>query len=241
MITKQAPWEKRNLNVECWEFYLDIHDTKDAFFEIEKCAAEYQVMHIDCGNTEVLFEAQKRGFVMVETNIRLGVSAKDFQLPSIYRRYEPSFSYKLANAEEQCGILHYIGSGEIFTTDKIARDPYFGTKKAGERYALWTKDLLQTKNAKMILPRYKDKVVGFAVQYPETETTTNMFLGGVLPEYAKSGLGFMALYANTIFAISSGASKMVTGVSSNNLPILRLHELFGYKVTNLSYTLFKHI
>jgi hypothetical protein len=66
------------------------------------------------------------------------------------------------------------------------------------------------------------------------------FLGGVFSEAANKGLGFLALYANMQSIRSQGGLKIITRVSSNNLPILRLHLQYGYDITDMNYILVKH-
>ena len=46
---------------------------------------------------------------------------------------------------------------------------------------------------------------------------------------------------NEVVLKGENYKKIVTNVSSNNLPILRLHELFGYGVDDLAYVLTKYL
>ena len=62
----------------------------------------------------------------------------------------------------------------------------------------------------------------------------------MLPNVSNKGLGFAALYANYVSIKNQGGRKIVTRVSSNNSPILRLHIQYGYVITNMNYILVKH-
>jgi GNAT superfamily N-acetyltransferase len=241
MLEKQTTWEERNLGVTGYEYYIDVSEEPvGVFANIDNCKAQYQVLHIACGNTAVLLEAQKRGFTFIEMNIQLQSELTDVSLPVIYQRFDRFLSFSIADTEEQTQILNEIRNSEMFTTDKIARDPCFGIKQTGRRFALWTRDVLDA-GARMLLIKYKELTIGFDICLDKGDGVCEAFLGGVLPEYQNKGIGFVPIYMIMQFARNEGYKKMITGVSSNNMPILKLHELFGFKIYNLSYALIKHM
>ncbi|MBR1986880.1 MAG: GNAT family N-acetyltransferase [Mogibacterium sp.] len=241
MIIKNTPWEKRNLGIaSSVELIIEQHDNWSAVEkDISDRKEQYQVMHVPGGLTDVLINAQDLGFRMIETNIQLVRDLKKIELPQIYKRFEPHISYHIADSEETDYILSRISEGNMFTTDKVAKDPLLGSKKSGERYAFWTKDVLSG-GAELLCMFYKDKMIGFDVLVKKNDTTANAFLGGLFPEYNDSGLGFSIIYQITAYARDCGYKKIVTGVSSNNFPILKLHELLGYSTTGCTYCLIKH-
>ncbi|MCR5518548.1 MAG: GNAT family N-acetyltransferase [Lachnospiraceae bacterium] len=242
MIVKQTPWEKRNLGVETSvEFYIDPSDTwNEISSELQKHQEIYQVMHIASGNTDVLMKATTYGFLPIEMNIQLCKKLDDIELPRIYKRFEPFISYSIADEKENDFILQAISEGSIFSTDKVALDPYFGCEYAGKRYAYWTKDVLD-QGAVLLCMKYKNQIVAFDVFIEKSENVAEAFLGGTIPEFSNSGLGFLAIYCITQFAKERGFKKLITGVSSNNVPILKLHEMFNYTVESMSYCLIKHL
>ena len=89
--------------------------------------------------------------------------------------------------------------------------------------------------------KYKDKIAAFDVCIDKTGGVAEAFLGGTLPEFNNSGLGFLAIYFITKYAKEKGFKKIITGVSSNNVPILKLHEMFNYHVESMSYCMIKHL
>ena len=243
MLVKQTPWEQRNLGVSSSaEFMIEPNDTWDAVCSaLEKSGEAYQVMHIPSGNTDVLLHAQDAGFRVLETNIRISRKLKDnVEMPRIYQRFEPFLSCSLASPEEKAIVLDAIRSGEMFTTDKVERDPVFGLAAAGNRYAYWTNDILE-QGAELLIIKYKEEMIAFDICVTLDHNTANAFLGGVLPSYADKGLGFAPIFMITKHAAEKGFRKIVTGVSSNNLPILKLHEMFSYQVEEISYCLVKHL
>lgn len=240
MVIKETPWEKRNLGVIGCEFYVGAHEDFSELFEIiDDYNAEYKVIHIESGNTDALFYAQNHNFRFIETNIRLRLNIKSVNIPSCYKRFLPHISYSIAQPSQYDQILNKIREEEIFTTDKIAKDPYFGAKQSSARYALWSKDLLSN-GATMLLSKYKEHQVGFEIYYNENNTTYNAFLGCIYKNFLHIGLGFINLYF-TILDISLRGGKIInTGVSSNNISALKLHQVYGFNVTQLSYALIQH-
>lgn len=242
MNIKQTPWEKRNLGVDSSiEFYVEQNDSwNDISKEIRKHLESYQVMHIASGNTDVLMNAPSLGFLPIEINIQLARKLDEIELPKIYKRFEPAISCSLANEEEKKLIIHTIAEGNLFSTDKVSCDPFFSEKYAGQRYAYWTQDVID-QGADLLCMKYKDKIAAFDVCIDKTGGVAEAFLGGTLPEFNNSGLGFLAIYFITKYAKEKGFKKIITGVSSNNVPILKLHEMFNYHVESMSYCMIKHL
>lgn len=244
MKCKLTPWETRNLGVpSSIEFYAEPQDCGRDITEILENSHEvYQVMHVPCGNTDVLLAAQKCGFRLMEMNIHLGRDLKaEVILPNFYKRFESALECSLADRTEMDQILSMIRTGKMFMTDKIARDPEFSPEQAGNRYALWSADVLE-QGAKLFCVKYKKSIIGFnIICFEEDGKVAIGFLGGVLPEIRYSGLGFAVIYLLTKCAQEMGCKKINSGISSNNIAVLKLYELFGYSVQDMNYCLIKHL
>ena len=242
MIIKQTPWEKRNLGVDSSvELYVDSKETwnsiKDAVINRKEV---YQVLHVSGGNTDVLLNATDFGFHPIETNFQLSRKSSFINLPSIYSRFLEQTAFLDANEIETNYIINQIEHGEVFRTDKIARDPRFGNEIAGRRYSFWTKDVLN-QGAKLMILKYKNEVAAFDVLIDKGNGVAEAFLGGLVAKYQNSNLGLILVYQFTQYAFEYGFKKVITGVSSNNLSILKIHELLGYSVDCINYCLIKHI
>lgn len=239
MLLKEAPWEKRNMGVTASVFYIDIKDTTSKVLPyIGSCTAEYQEMRIPAGNTEILLMAQDHGFKVIEMGIRLHRSLENVELPGIYKRFLPHISYAIADDISQ--ILDTVKSGDMFLTDKIARNPRFGLQAAGRRYAYWLQDAREN-GALFVLSVYKEQTIGF---YSTTHLSNNIYdgiLGGVFPAFAGKGLGFIPPLAGLLALKDLGAVKVIGHVSSNNIPILKFHEILGFTVENMEYVLIKDL
>lgn len=236
-----AYWEKRNIGVDCQELNIDAGDSVAQIgAALGELKAEYQVARVPAGMTDALFYLQDNGFRVVEMNIQFEKKLIEKPvLPEQYRRFEKHIAYHPADKEEIENTLKIIETGNIFITDKVACDPFFSPKHAGRRYALWAKDLID-RGSRLYICTYKGETVGFNMNTNKGEYF-DAFLGGMLPEAKKSGLGFLPLFANLSTIYEQGGRWMKTGVSSNNMPIIKLHEAFGCSISGMSYILIKHI
>ncbi|KNZ42661.1 hypothetical protein [Acetobacterium bakii] len=235
-----ASWEKRNLGVNCEELNAGYNDSLNEFIVfIRELKAEYQVVKIPAGRTDMLLTAQSFGFQVIELNIQLSRIMNKYSLPSIYKRFEAVINVVEAEKKDIKFVLDEIKKGDLFVTDKVARDPYFSTRKSGNRYYEWSKDVLD-QGAHLYLAQYKGMNVGFGLNRSDDGHFYDAFLGGVFPQYANKGLGFLTLHTNLMSIASQGGNKVKTGVSSNNSSILRLHLLFGFDIQEMKYILIKH-
>lgn len=236
-----AVWEKRNLGVSCTELEFTRGDTVDCVPELSRAqTSEYLVAKVPVGMSELGYALQAEGFAYAETNFRLTKTLSALpELPELYRRYAPRISYHPANPSGQMRILDKIAGGGIFTTDKVACDPFFSPALSGRRYALWTKDLLEQGIGRAFLLCYREQEVGFCVNVRK-DGFYDAFLGGLFPEAQDTGLGFATIYANLHSIYLAGGRKVVTGVSSNNPSILRLHMLYGFTIGEMAAIYIKH-
>lgn len=235
-----AFWEKRNLGIDVTEISCEESDSLEEIqTTLNNINCPYCVLKIPTGNAELLFMAQKTGFCLIETGIELEGKTANMDIPLLYKRFERFITVGDGDDTIRKNVLDTIRKGDIFSTDRIALDPCFSKQMAGERYYNWVGDELE-QGAKLAIAFYKDEPIGFGINKDIGNGVFDAFLGGTLPSAANKGLGFAALYANYISIKDQGGKKIVTRVSSNNPPILRLHMQYGYEITNLNYILVKH-
>lgn len=237
----KAIWEKRNLGVECVEFELseseDVEKIKDT---ICSATAQYQIAKVPVGNVKMQLAVQECGFDFFETNIQLERKIDlSMQLPNIYARFAKDITYKDATQDEVHFILEEVSKGEMFTTDKVAQDPYFSPELSGKRYALWAKDILE-KGAKTVLGMFRGEIASFTI-YEDKGDHYQAFIGGMLNGYRDRGLGFMPLFVTGEHIAMHGGGILRTGVSSNNPSILKLQLLFGCSIKEMKNIYVKHI
>lgn len=242
MKTINAIWEKRNVGIECFEIEIGKNDTvEEVLSVIHSRSDKYFVAKVIVGRTDILLALQTEGFQFIETNIQTEIDLVDKPVPpSICANLVKNAGYHIGNTDEVEHAINEIREGHIFATDKVALDPYFSQKIAGQRYSYWSQDVMKSDKAKMIITEYNGENVGFNIIIDKGRYYDG-FLGGLYTEYLNSGLGFANVNAavNAIFDL--GGKKMISGVSSNNFQMLKLHMMFGLKIKKMTYNLIKHV
>lgn len=241
MKLTEALWEQRNLGVTCLELTAEPRDdTAEVLAALRDRTEQYLVVKLPPGRTDLLLSLQKEGFRFIETLFETEINMKNgVPAPEKCRPLLPRVSYHYAGDEEAAEIIGYVRSGEIFSTDRIALDPAFSTALAGQRYAFWTEDVMRSGTGHMIISEYDGQRIGFNL-VSDKGSFFDGLLGGLLPDYLGSGLGFANAYASYSGSYALGCRKMRSHVSSNNFQMMQLHLLFGMQIRGLQYCLVRH-
>ena len=136
-------------------------------------------------------------------------------------------------------IYQCIKSG-VFDTDKVSLDPKLGKEKAGNRFYNWCKKEIEGGTSKpYIVKDSKENSVGFFVLKDINSRVSDSLLAGLFNK-DEVGLGYSVLYFPMVQAKKEGKRKIVTSVSSNNLPSVKTHMLLGYSIQHMSHVFIKH-
>jgi len=234
-----AEWERRNIGVSTVELHVDVNDNVDEVENvISENKSEYQVLKLPAGNPAMISRMEKNGFSFIETLFSLSEKVKNIELPNVYRRFLSDIKVIQDTGFYQEMVLEKIKQGEIFKTDRIALDPLFSERHAGNRYYNWAKDEMD-KNAELNIVLYKENPVAFSICRGNGKVCSNL-LGGNLESSGVTGMGFAGVYASHVYAEKKEYSLEETSVSSNNPSILKLHIMFGFKISDIKYVMVKH-
>lgn len=240
MRVVDAYWEKRNLGVSTTEVYIDTKDSLDELKNVIKhISSQYIVVKVAYAAVDAMLFLQDMGFRYIETNILLESKISHMQIPPIYKRFLKNYDFVEADPQLTERVLAEVSAGKIFKNDRIALDPFFSAEIAGKRYSNWIKDELE-RNAVIYIAKYKNVPVTFTVVKPVSETVYNSFLGGVFESEANKGFGFTGSIGIADKVAAMGGKKITTRVSSNNLPILRIHMNLGYEIQAMDSVFVKH-
>lgn len=238
MEQSQLIYEKRNLGVDACKFVVNIEDNPDEFVEvIRKCNVTYQEAIIPINHLRALHMFEECGFYFMENSIQLSAERKQISIPRVAERFLNATTYTPANSEQIEIIKRHVESSGLFSTDKIALNPHFGKAVAGKRYRLWIEDMLQTGEICYAIT-YNDILYGFEIVSVENGNV-ELKLGSAFKDKG-AGLSMITSTASYNYWKNSEVKKVTTNVSSNNLNILKLHEMYGLKVSNMSYVLSRY-
>lgn len=242
MKIKETPWESRNLGIESSvEFYFEANDFDEELnSDVLHNRCSYQVAHVPVGNIGVVNKLLQHGFSFAETKIELTAALKNLELPSVFKRFIEGLDYHVAS-EEEIEKINAAMIGGVFSTDKVALDPFFNASVAGQRYVYWTEDIVKVGAGFIYTVSRSDEPIGFFVLKKSSERLGDSFLAGLFDKAKNAGLGFSVLYYPMVEAKRMGLKKMITGVSSNNPDSVKMHLALGYQIKSMDYTLVKHV
>lgn len=238
MEIKDAWWDTRNLGVTCAEIEMNATDPIELAHEsIETTASfSYVTAKIPPGRLDLIHEFEGCGFAFMETLIEMRHDLKDINLPPIVERFTRNVTHADAQNDVE-DVLEKIHEG-VFATDRIFLDEGFTNEKAATRYMNWIRDELDN-GAELIHIQYKGKNIGF-FSFKESEGGVGLpFLSGI---YDKTivGAGSSVVTEPLKHARNKKCRYVCTHVSSNNVPIIRIHEQAGFYTTDLRYVMTRH-
>ncbi|ORU00534.1 hypothetical protein D081_1057 [Anaerovibrio sp. JC8] len=242
-----ATWEERNLGVKTIEVSLEKKDAslsdEDICGQIEdfrnNCQAKYVVVKTDTKYPRISQLLQKNKYLLIESQIGLKLTREDAKEKyELYKDVFPGISYSRVDNSQLEYVMSEINKG-IFTTDRIALDPFFGVNTANKRYALWVQDEVR-RGADIFFSCYNNYPIGFFLGKDLGNGNIKGLLGGIFVGENTRNYGGLYLFSS-IKCFLDGTGKVDrTMVSSNNVPILQLHLMFGRKVTNISNVFIRH-
>lgn len=243
-----AEWELRNLGVRTLEISIEKKDSElppeEILDAIEKFRQEYDAKYVvvksDTKYPSVSLILQQGGFLLIENQIGLKIVRKDSMksFEEYKKFFDDEVSYRSADDDDTEMIFSEMAKG-MFTTDRIALDPKFGIEVANRRYIFWMKDELR-RGALLHIALYEGQPFGFFLDKPKGKNTLSGLLGGIFNQYKAQNLGAAYIFAGRKFVSENNYKANITCVSSNNLNILQLHLMFGYKITEITNVLVKH-
>ena len=236
-----AYWEKRNLGKSTVEItFSDNEPINEDCFISAVGDYEYVVCKVPVGDVNVNHTLNKFGFCFIESSFELGCDVEKINLNPLLKRLDRDVDYVQIITEEDLNILKNNFEKGIVKTDRIALDTNFGVQYSSKRFYNWILDEIDKESTVWHL-KFKGQNIGFfglkkigqnGVFYP--------FLGGIYDEFSKSGLGFSILTKATDLIKKCNGNKIITYVSSNNLPILKLHLDLGFSINNIHNVFTRH-
>lgn len=234
-----AYWEKRNLGESTVEITIEL---EDQISEIEKVLQnqreKYQVVRVPEGYVECNQLLTKHNFYFIEAICSIKNDLKHLDCGPLNDRIKSQMRCKLADAEQLDFLFDELNKG-IFTTDRIALDPYFSVKQAGIRYIGWIKDVME-KGGYALNIYYKNEPAGFLIYRIDGENA-DVLLGGMYEKFVMKGIGVATYSKGYEYIKQSGVKKTFSAVSTNNRNAIKTNLAIGYEICGLKYVFVKHI
>lgn len=237
-----AFWDTRSLGISCCEIKITQDDTLDdivaALGEAEGYG--YSVAKVVSGRPDVYKILESHEYSFVECSWEIELDLLNFHMPEVAIPLSEHVHYEQADDESKFRIYSEIEKG-IFNTDRISLDEHFSVDIASRRYINWIEDELK-RTAKLYHTFFMEKEVGFFAQFESVPgVEVYPFLAGLYNDYKNSGLGLNVVVGAPVDeALKRGCARSRTYASSNNSSILKLNELYGYRIADVWNVFVKH-
>lgn len=244
MNVTNCTWEIDNIGVNTAEISIDSIDNFNVneLLNLEE-SYKYIVVKTSVNQFELSSLLSNYGYHYIESQFYISKKFKSFNCED--RLIKPLFSLvsfeKIKSKDILEDTLLKITPG-MFSTDRIAIDPYFGMEKSRNRYVNWMRTEFEKKEAAFIKFIYDKKEVGVGV-YKIKDNILKGLIGGVFEIYQDEGLGILTPSAPFLSALKGGDQfkKMVTCISSNNMPVIQFYNYLGFKMDGIKYVFVKHV
>ena len=230
---------RKNIGVKCNEIIIENDDCIEKIKnEIATYETEYTVVKIPVKKIDIMLWLQEMNFFFIEMTTSCQHIGNSFNLNRIQQRIIDSLNYE-EMSEMDVDYMYGEIRNCLFTTDRIAVDPYFTLQQANNRYINWIKDELKS-GAKSYRVSHNQNQVGFFILKKNSEREWFAFLGGLYSSYLESGFGFSMNYFEVIEGQKLGAKRILTSFSSNNRGAAAIHLNLGYNLLKQYYIFVKH-
>ena len=241
MIVTDCFWEKQNLGRNAIEISVESTDRFNLVdFEDYSCY-DYIVVKVPVNKMDFNFGLSQLGYTMIELQMEMQVKIRDFNYDhrNLKLIFEDVDFQQIQTEDELNDILSKVTT-EMFTTDRIHIDPYFGAELNRTRYVHWLRDEFERNSSIILKMFYKGMNVGFSMF--RVENNIRGLLGGIYAEYQNLGLGALTPCHLPIYVKKErlNVKKVIGDISSNNIPVWELYEFFGYRAFKPRYVFVKH-
>lgn len=235
-----AFWEQRNLGVTCTELILDESDTVETVHAaLATLSGQYQVAKVPVARYDLMSAVEKAGFSFIEGSMNVVHPLRNFELSGIQKRLNDAVSYE-AMTEADIGQLYAVLKKGVFVTDRVYLDSAFTSEQAAQRYVYWLEDE-RSRGAQLYKLVYRDLAVGFFIFKETADGGCYPFLSGMYESSTRPGLGNILLHKIIEEAARRGVKFISSYISSNNLPMVKVHISEGFSIASISYVYIKHV
>ena len=233
-----AVWELRNMGVVTKEIHVEDTDTNESVKTVLK--------ELNCAYSVVKTPVARIGLYQILTE--LGYVFAEVSIGIVQNLNEINYSSEVIR--RMCSCLDFIKTRDLtridenikkgmFTSDRVALDPYFSMEQAANRYVGWMGDELN-RGSQFFEYLYKDVPIGFLCLKEKARNEYYSVLGGLYPSGNIAPFGMALLYKQLEIAKSLGGRVFTTNISSNNITAVKAYSVCGFNFTSFSNVFIKH-
>ena len=233
----EAFWEKRNLGLSTLEIEFDDNEEINYFILEPKLKKyEYVVAKVSVGNIKMSHLLEQNGFKFMESQISIKKNLRDYSIENDYfKKFLEKISIQQIIDKSSLEKLLLLIDEDMFNTDRISLDQCFGKKKAMLRYKNWIRDEFNDNKSELYELVYQDNKVGFFLIKDNQKDEMDALLGGVYTKFKGWGMGLSMIQKLMEIAIEKNKKYLKGKISSNNIPIIKLYNLYGFEIYDIKY------
>lgn len=238
-------WELKNLDSRVVEISIDKEDILDVDELLEGINNyDYAVVRVPTNRVDVNIKLAELSFTFIECQYRISKSLQSFDFSNpLVKRIIPKIQFKEIRDRNDLEIILSQMTENMFSSDRITLDQNLGPKYGLRRYSNWLVTEFENNTSKILLAYYKNNPVGFSM-YRECCNNVEALLGGLFEKYQALGLGILTpsiLFLYSLTGEEHKFDKMITSISSNNMPVIEWYNYLGFNLLNTTYVYVKHI
>ena len=233
----EAFWEKRNLGVNALEIEFDNNEKINYLsFKDKINNYDYIVAKVPYSNIKTCHLLEQNRFKFMEAQILVKKNLKNYSKKNDYfNRFLEEISIQQIIDKRSLGKLLSLIDEEMFNTDRISLDEYFGKKKAMNRYKNWIRDEFKDDKSELYELISQDKKIGFFLIKDIRKSGMDSLLAGIYYKFRGKGLGFSIIQKPIEKAIERNKKYLKTRISLNNISVVRLYTLYGFEIYDIKY------
>lgn len=240
-----CPWELANLDCKVAEISLSNEDkAEEVDAALKNVESEYDYVVVKMPTAAIPFQQLMcdRQYLFMETQITFRKLFEDLNKEiennKAAKQYLKNSTAKRVETEEELQMLVDSMTPYMFSTDRVFLDPAFGPKYGMRRYRNWI--ITEFHRGTIVMMHYfRNTFIGFSMGRVRDGEHLGM-LSGVFEKYQNAGMGlFLPLLP--YYYQEYGDKVYVGKFSTNNTPVVRIHDAYDYDYTDMEYVFVKHI
>lgn len=240
MIITDCIWEKNNLNVSTVEVLLETGDINDvSTIEDVMQHFDYVVVKVPMNMVANNIRLGELGFSLMEVQMNVSSKLAGYDWNRINLDIDEVKFDVVTNSIGLTEVLDQI-TDDMFTTDRITLDSYFGPRIGHRRYANWIISDYKNNKSKVAMVKYHNENVGF-MMFRIEGGRFYLLLNGLFKKWQGRHLGVLTPSSPLIYSkYIPDIVEVKTSISSNNIPVVKLYNRLGYILDNQNYVFIKH-
>ena len=234
-----CPWELNNIGKKTVEVNVQPEDSFDRTIisDIEKLY-EYVVVKVPMNKIPFNKGLSEMGYCLMEVqkNISKEVSRFDYN----NSLYKDVFFSRVTSSEDVLNVKESL-TVDMFSTDRVSLDPCLGASCGRKRYLNWLMSEMEHGKSIVVNIHLGTETIGF-MMYRITESFFYLLLNGLYRKWQGKHLGIITPSSPFLLIKQENMciDKVLTSISSNNIPVVKLYNKLNFKIESETYVFVKH-